>query len=1196
MAQVNSLNEVVELNKGFKTAINLYLNINKSEKILNYIPTKSSLLFLKEYLGAVKNNKEQATLLVGPYGKGKSHFLLVLLAILSIKPNGESEDVIKKLVEKFDKTGEIENEVIELIGHFQKNKKPFLPVIINGGQGDLNQAFLHSLDEALKREKLNDLVPDTYYSFAIKRIEEWKNDFPNTYIEFERHLLEYSKTGKELKADLRCFSKKALDLFQMIYPKVTSGSEFNPFAVSDVLPLYKEVSEKLVDGYGYSGIYIVFDEFSKFIESQEGTATGNNMKLLQDICELAMESTNTQVFITMVAHKSIKEYGKYLSADTINSFTGIEGRIVEKYFITSSKNNYELIKNAIIKKIEDLSCIPKSDIYIGEEAFYKFYQVPVFRSNFEREDFKNIILKGCYPLNPISAYLLLNISEKVAQNERTLFTFISNDEPHSMARFIYDHVAEMLWGVGADLIYDYFSGLFKKEIINELVHNEWLNAEYALSKCETEEQRRIIKTLALFLIVNKEEELPANEKFLANAVYLSEGSEVFEKLLKKELIYKKGSTGYFAFKTRAGSALKSEIKKQRDIKGVSVNIGKVLQVVLGKAFYFPRKYNTERMMTRYFRHEFLNVDDFLEIKDASVFFDENETADGKVISLYSLHSINSEIVLEHVQELKCKKLVVVCPKQNFKLIKQARDFEILQELKGNTTFLSNNEVLKKELFIMEEDLLKELGEFILNEYEDSIDTKVYFYNGSEVESFKANQVEKAVNYCCEEVYYLTPIINNEMINRRNINTGATKKARYNIVHAILTHNDNEKFYKGTNQEATIYRSLLCRTGIKNGIPSKEMENILEKINKYVESCADKKTSILKLIKELTTEPYGIRNGVIPVYLAYVLANRKEDLVVYFSDLEVQISADIIINMCEKPEDYALFVSKEDLEKEKYISSLNELFHVEEQVNLSENRIKNIVICMQRWFRALPQVTRNASNLENYKIFESRKRQMIKLKHILQNVDINSYEILFVKFPTIFETKDNLEDTYKVLDEIKTAYDDYYDWVLNTTLHAVKEMFGNSKNMDLYHMLKNWYDNQSELSKRGLHSGRITNFMTTLEKLSVYDNYEVLRKVVKAISNVYIENWNDSSYEEFIRNLTVLKKEIEEIQEEETDGKLKLEFIGQSGKRIEKFYERVDESSGNVFRNVIEDALEDFEDLSVNDRVAILLEMIEKIIG
>ena len=74
------LSEIVGFNNEFKNAINLYLNLNKKDKIKSYIPTKSSVDILKRYLYAVEQNKFQSTLLIGPYGKGKSHLLLVLLA------------------------------------------------------------------------------------------------------------------------------------------------------------------------------------------------------------------------------------------------------------------------------------------------------------------------------------------------------------------------------------------------------------------------------------------------------------------------------------------------------------------------------------------------------------------------------------------------------------------------------------------------------------------------------------------------------------------------------------------------------------------------------------------------------------------------------------------------------------------------------------------------------------------------------------------------------------------------------------------------------------------------------------------------------------------------------------------------------------------------------------------------------------
>ena len=441
MAKINSLRDIIQFNSNFKTAINLYLSLNKAEKVLGYIPTKSSVSFLGEYLKAVLENKEQATLLVGPYGKGKSHLLLVLLAVLSMKKTPESESAINELIDNVSKTDEVGERVSEYIGQVW-DKKRFLPVLITDTTGDLNQAFLYGLNDALKRDGLLDLAPETYYSIALDRIDDWEQNYFETYKMFERELTQNGMSIAELKTDLKQYSQKTLILFKEIYPKVTAGSEFNPMALADALPLYKSVSEKLVDEYGYSGIYIVFDEFSKFIEGQNNIAAGTNMHLLQSMCELATDSKNAQVFITMVAHKSIKEYGKYLSRDLINLFTGIEGRIIEKYFVTSSKNNYELIKNAIVKDDSKLLNIPHYEKYLGKEKFKEFYSLPAFRSGFDETEFKNVIFNGCYPLNPIAAYLLLNISEKVAQNERTLFTFISNDEPHSMARFVSEHTLD----------------------------------------------------------------------------------------------------------------------------------------------------------------------------------------------------------------------------------------------------------------------------------------------------------------------------------------------------------------------------------------------------------------------------------------------------------------------------------------------------------------------------------------------------------------------------------------------------------------------------------------------------------------------------------------------------------------------------------------------------------------------------------
>ena len=493
-----NLNDYISFNSDFRDSVNLYLDLNKPEKINSYLPTKSSVDILTQYLTAVEDNKQQATLLIGPYGKGKSHLLLLMLAILSMDKNDKDNILLLKDLSK--RVAKTDKETAKKIDTIIKKKIRFLPILIMSTQGDLNQAFMVGLNDALRREGLTELTPETYYTHATATIERWKNEYPETYDRYLSALKERKISERNMHTHLMNCDAEALETFKDIYPDLTSGGTFNPLVNAEVLPMYKNIADKLVETKGYSGLYIVFDEFSKFIEGQEKAHSGNNMKLLQDICELANASKSTKTFFTMIAHKSIKEYGKYLSTDIINSFTGIEGRIKEVFFVTSTKNNYELIESAIFKD-DRIKKEAQYKQFVNEERTREFFGLLPFSSTFTKEDFEKTVMDGCYPLSPTSAYLLLNISEKVAQNERTLFTFISKEEQHSMAKYVASSRPGKEWIINADLVYDYFKNLFKKDVSNEFIHNEWLNAEYALSQVSDRNKKQLIKTLAIINIV-----------------------------------------------------------------------------------------------------------------------------------------------------------------------------------------------------------------------------------------------------------------------------------------------------------------------------------------------------------------------------------------------------------------------------------------------------------------------------------------------------------------------------------------------------------------------------------------------------------------------------------------------------------------------------------------------------------------------
>ena len=90
---MSRLKDIVKVNKRFQKSINIRLDYDKLDKVQSYIPARASVQVLKQYLYQISQNKgDKSTILIGPYGKGKSHLLLVLLALVSKKNIGLFEE------------------------------------------------------------------------------------------------------------------------------------------------------------------------------------------------------------------------------------------------------------------------------------------------------------------------------------------------------------------------------------------------------------------------------------------------------------------------------------------------------------------------------------------------------------------------------------------------------------------------------------------------------------------------------------------------------------------------------------------------------------------------------------------------------------------------------------------------------------------------------------------------------------------------------------------------------------------------------------------------------------------------------------------------------------------------------------------------------------------------------------------------
>ncbi len=142
------LSDVVSVDSRFEQSVNLMLDLNNEKKIEGYIPTRSSVNILQTYINDILDtNGSRATTLIGPYGKGKSHLLLVLLSLL----RREKSKSMSRLI---NRVRTVDEKIAEDMEQIQESFSPFLPVILFPGQENLSNTFMKALSKALREEGL----------------------------------------------------------------------------------------------------------------------------------------------------------------------------------------------------------------------------------------------------------------------------------------------------------------------------------------------------------------------------------------------------------------------------------------------------------------------------------------------------------------------------------------------------------------------------------------------------------------------------------------------------------------------------------------------------------------------------------------------------------------------------------------------------------------------------------------------------------------------------------------------------------------------------------------------------------------------------------------------------------------------------------------------------------------------------------
>ncbi len=371
------------------------------------------------------------SLAVADYGTGKSHLAVTLAQIFS------GADYMPETYNKIiNNISAIDNNAAEKIRSLSKSRNF---VIVINGMRDFN---LHSeiLKAAQKSLKLYGLPDDSLKK--INRAIETASIFFNRNFTTSTELFEKAACNKgwkyssaeELKTKINnsiMTDDDAFEIVNSVYAEI-NGQEIRwdeGLSASSIL-------EALVSEYcGMNGVFdhiiILFDEFGRYLEYTSGVnAARSGESALQQIYELTQKTQNVEGYLHVInfIQSDIKTYLQRV--DQTKNISRYIGRYdeSEKYYISSNletvfanliqRKDAGAFKNTVVKwqianETKWKSLFEKMNKWLVTKGMWKNYDL-----------FRKVVIEGIYPLHPLSAFMLTNLSDYL-QNRSSL-TLISN--------------------------------------------------------------------------------------------------------------------------------------------------------------------------------------------------------------------------------------------------------------------------------------------------------------------------------------------------------------------------------------------------------------------------------------------------------------------------------------------------------------------------------------------------------------------------------------------------------------------------------------------------------------------------------------------------------------------------------------------------------------------------------------------------
>lgn len=1136
-------NQLVRPVSRFQRAIHVRYDRADAEIISQYIPTLSSTAAIKQILANTRSQAAQrAHVLHAAYGSGKSHLAVSLAALL------ENDDALAPANDCLVKQlSSVDNSTSVLAAEYRDNEKRLFPIILSGNEGDFGTSILRTLARSIDDADLADLQLATRFDSAIHTLQRWHLTYPEMVDRFSKEIARLTSQNNEwFISRLKDHDTHSYQVFEEVYAKLTAGAAFDPSIEQAPEVVYRDVADQLRD-HGYSGIVVIWDEFGRYLEGHASQAFGKEAALLQDFAETCNHSADDQqIHLILLTHKELQGYAAALPQSYQQEWARIEGRFQKHNITTDPTIAYRLIAAAIQQSseaVEDGST----------ERYVRCARELQLFATLSDDEIRDLI-KRTWPLHPLAIFALAQVSSKVAQNERTMFTFLTADEPHSLSNLIErkpENPKSPLIISLADL-WDYFSDAIRNDIGGIGARQYWNGVINALDKLAADDifAQRVVKSLGILSICSDTNVRPETNVLQWAVTAARKPDDDVEIVLnnlqrRKALIYREVD-GYWSF--IAGSDIDFE-KELRAVLGrvnpTSDQLRRLLETYVPPPTIVARRYNQEFSMIRFFDGIYRWADEIdnapwdLQLRAAK--------GDGLVVYLLVTNDLEWQAATKSIQSNS--QVVYVLPREDQKqmllsLRDNLREMFALQEINNDPKLRDHGDYdrIQREINWLLEDAQGRL-EGKINLLIDPRNDKSMWIKakGDKVLGYAINspgQATKIISDICEHVFPTTPRFNSEGLNRSHP-TSQQARAAQTVIDALFVRAPSETFgLEGYGPDVLALNSILKLPGILRvsseddshwvfGRPEQDgrLAEVWGAIADYVADSSEQRP-IKPLIDTLTQPPYGIRRGIIPLLLGAVLRERIKVTTVWNGRNAVgAVSGEAVYRMVDRPDDYSIKVGKWNPSLEFIWSCLLELFdNYILDIERGHQPLTMLSTAMLRWLQALPAFCRDTRQISDAAIeFRAVIRQGIR----------QPAQALFERLPELIgdERLTRREQVHERIDgfmhEISNAY---LDLQRRLDVFVGSSFTKNGRAGDALLTLKSWLSNMNTGAGRDIKAYKFgsiitQDFVDVVLATEANDN-RFWSSLSEAVVGIQLRDWNDESEDRFRQRILKAREEVE----------------------------------------------------------------------